>query len=162
MNEIHVDLGPYFTFNLRVFGILLIISSVSVPLRLDIGLVFYLFIPMIILAGLGLIRARKKAVLNLEEKYFLDYVVILWVKNGDKISFEAIDLIYINEVQNASNFQSRGRSMVIRGIVYKAFLLLSNGQKVRLDEDKNYYKLLNRVAKYNELIKTQIQDNTSS
>ena len=161
VKQIHIDLGSYFTFNLKIFGYMIIMFSVSIPIRLEVGVAFYLIFPLIILAGLGLITARRKIILNLDYKYFYEYVSILWLKNGSKISFEEVEMIYVNKILTSGSFQSRGRSLAIKGIIYKAFLLFSDDNNIRLDEDKDKDKLMKRIAKYNQIINTKIQDNTS-
>ena len=65
MNEIQINLGPYFTFNFKIFGFILIIFSVLVPMYAEVGAIIYLISPLMIAVGLGLITARRKAILNL-------------------------------------------------------------------------------------------------
>jgi len=160
MNEIQINLGPYFTFNFKIFGFILIIFSVLVPMYAEVGAIIYLISPLMIAVGLGLITARRKAILNLDAKYFFDYVTMLGIKNGNRTTFDTIDLIFINKIHTSSNFQTRGRSLQIEGVIFKAFMLFSNGEKARLDEDKNKDKLMERILIYNQTINSQIRDNT--
>lgn len=107
--------------------------------------------------------SRYYAEFDVEKKHYYRYARILGVRIGSRRPFNYVDKLYVNKV-NLVWTNKYGRFIAtssVRSVVYKCFLKFDDGEKIELDSDIDLDRLLNRLKRYNKLLRTSIFDTTT-
>ncbi len=116
-----------------------------------------------------LVFATTKFVeIDCNQNRIFEYVSIFWMKIGTKSDFKGIEKIYINSMKYRSNIGMAPSNMIaawfwpdLSGAILNVYLKDHSGEKYFLFEERNKKKLYRRLVNANEVLKTQIFDNTS-
>ncbi len=157
MKKLNIKQEPYFPFTFKLFGLILFAFGVLIWTQREWLLIIKL-LTMIASFGVGasILTARYGLIIDPVEKTLLEYVQVLFWKNGTTKSYGSIEKIFINEVTEAATFQTRTGSVHdVKNITHKAFLKLNDGETVQLDRDKKRDRLEQRVENYRELLGVQ-------
>lgn len=124
--------------NFEFFGILLIIISI-----------------LLAAGGLLLVTAHYRLAIDIPNKSYQVYVWLLGYHSGKPEPLPGIEKIYINKIKLKQNFHTRSGKVTTHdyGFIYKAFLLLTDGEKIHLDTDPKLEKLEERVRQYQRKLK---------
>ncbi|WPP49841.1 hypothetical protein [Catalinimonas niigatensis] len=133
-NRIHINLGYYFPFIMRMLGIVFCIAGLALLLPQVL-----LGIPLLLL-GLLIITARYRLEINLTNQTYHDHLWIAGFRKGKKAKFGSIDGLFLNKNQYSQTVNSRASSMTKYGTEYNAYIrfdvddvhLLSNDNKAKV------------------------------
>lgn len=154
MHELDIKQESYFPQNFKFFGGLLIFGAF---LTLGTAEVFSLVrvIAFFALLGFGIviISMRYGLKINVTDKTYTVYTLLLGFKIGKPESFNYIEKFYINQVTEKALATTRtGAKFDVRNKVYKAFIRLDNGEKIHLDTDNSEPVLMQRVDGYKKIV----------
>lgn len=156
MTTLDIKQEAYFPFNFKVFGGIVILGSVlfisSFGIEaLPIGKAILLLAGLVF--GLTLLTARYGLTIDIKNKSYTVYVMILGYKSGQPERFRFIDKFYINQVKEKVIATTRtGAKFDASNLVFKAYMRLDNGAKVHLDTDKKESALERRMADYRSFL----------
>lgn len=141
---ISVFQGKFFPFTYRVVGILLpvvVMIKIITNTVSEVSLGYYaIALPI----GALLIFTEWTLEIHAKEKIIRKNLRFLIFKIGRKQTFTSIERIFINRVKQS----------------YKAFIKLSDGEKLVLDCDVDKEALIERIHIYNRELNTKILDNS--
>ncbi len=101
--------------------------------------------------------------INPTEKYSWEFYWILGLKIGDKVYYEGIEKIYVNEVGMSRRMTSYGGHVSTeRFSEYVGFIKFSDGTTLELDRKRNKTKVLQGLTRVAKKLNTPLIDNTKS
>ena len=109
----------------------------------ELSLAFY---GLALFTGVVFLFTEWTLEINVDEKTFRQNLRFLIFKVGSKYSYNRIEKIFINKTHRQ----------------YQAFIKLENGEKSILDCDSDKDHLIKRLLEYNQLLKTNILDNSAT
>ncbi len=143
----------------RFFGVVsFLVGAIFFTQHIDaIGL---LVLVIATLLGTLMLTSRYGLILDPSQKCYKEYTQLLWIENGTWTPYTNIEKVFINEIHESERMVTRsGAKFDFKARSFRAYLKFDGGEKIELDNDKSKERLLARVAKYNELLSTIIQDN---
>jgi hypothetical protein len=126
----------------------------------DTGLSTVLYPPALAFC-ISVIVARKYVQLDMDKKECFMYTSFFGLRSGKRMRFGAIEKLYINRLTMLHTMPRITTSASFQKTLFKCFLKFDNGEKIMLDEGYNKDKLIRRLRKYNQVLKTTIYDTTS-
>ena len=159
-NKIEINQGPVLTFNMRVGAVIILAFGVWIIFNALYSIAGLIIAVLLIGIGFSCWMMFYRFDIDPDNKTYHDYIAILSFKTGKPVKFQSVEKIYINKINQVSNFMSRGRTLDIHTSVYKAFIKFDSGEKFHLDNDPDKGRLLLRIRRYADKLETIIQDNT--
>lgn len=148
----------------RFFGLLMMLVGGSLcVIKFKLLLVNFDFVGILLIlvglalvsGGLLLITAHYRLTIDPINKTYHIYPWLLGYIPGKADSFNFIEKIYINPVKRSQdNHSLTGKVHTSHSGLYKAFMLMDNGEKIHLDTDSNLEKLQLKVDGYKQKLKT--------
>ncbi len=161
MEIIDVKHSHFAPFHFRIFGGILIVFGLLLPVQIGNFLALLIFSGGSIVVGLLLITTRYGIQINPASCSYKEYVNVLGMARGNWHAYGTIEKIFINARKTSQRMTSRGNYRTdIINTEYIAYLKFEDGIKVQLDEDASKPKLLARIERYNQLLNTIVADNT--
>ena len=162
-NKLTIKQEPLLPGGFRFFGLLLMfiggsLSVIQFKMLINefefLGILLIIVGIALVLGGLLLLTAHYRLTIDPLNKTYHIYPWLLGYVPGNPDSFNSIDKIYINHVKRGQNNHSlTGKVSTTHTSLYKAFILLDDGEKIHLDTDSNLEKLELKVDGYKQQLK---------
>ncbi len=151
-NKLDIIVQHTFPFHFIALGAGLIIVAVLIMLNNP-----WLAGPLFIL-GILLTSTHYRLALNMREKKYKEYYWILGFKKGEKLPYEQLEFIYINEVQMASGYGYVTR-INISSNYYKGYIKLLNEEPIFIGESKHEKKIMQKAQRLADTLNLEIVRN---
>ncbi|MEO9967452.1 MAG: hypothetical protein ABJF11_16760 [Reichenbachiella sp.] len=154
MQELDIKQESYFPQNFKFFGIILIIGAILAISSADsVTIVRGITSLVLLLIGILILSARYGLKINIDQRTYTVYTLLLGFKVGTPEKFDCIEKFYINQVTEKAQLSTRtGAKYDIKSSVYKAFFRVDTGEKIHLDTDKKEKKLAERLEQYKLIV----------
>ena len=161
METIDIKHAHLLPFHFRVFGGAIILLGLLLPVQIQNFVALVAASAGCVLVGVLFITTRYGIQIDPAEKRYREYIKILGFNSGSWKLYDSIEKVFINPMKSSQTMTTRGnyRTEIVKD-EYMAFLKFGNGTRVELDEDSNKEKLLARLTRYNQVLHTNISDNT--
>ena len=117
---------------------------------------------VLVLLGIIILTTNYVTEINLKEKSFDDYLLLLWIPlNRERKRFGAIDRIIISKGNYSQTLNSRIQTRQFNWTDYTGTLILDN-DTLDLVTHTDKKKLLHALREFSDFLKVDVEDRTSS
>ena len=156
MKNLDIKQESFFPPTFKGVGVGLIIWGLSYllfPGENGYTLYTLLWMSLCLVPGVFFFFTRYGLTVNVNKKQYRIYTELLGLKFGNYESFNSVEKFYVNKVKAAYTVTKfSGAQYNYSNYVYKAYMLLDNGEKIHLDTDKKEERLQKRVEKYQKAL----------
>ncbi|MGL1888935.1 MAG: hypothetical protein OCD76_20650 [Reichenbachiella sp.] len=156
MSYLDIKQEYYLPFHMRMIGLFLSMGSIYVAYSQELSARTIIISVAFMVIGILMLTTRYGLRIDITKRTFVIYSWIFGLKIGKPSKYDSIQKFYINQVteNTTMTFKSGSRSNLKNGI-FKAFMLLDNGEKVHVDSDRNENELTKRLENYVKLTNSQ-------
>ena len=101
---------------------------------------------------------REGIIIDCSTKQYTHSIHIFGLQLGIPYSYEGIEKLFINRIQLTGRQKTIGHAGYVRSYHYVCYIKLLDGTKFLFDYDNDKDELVDRLHRYNELLKTNIYD----
>ncbi len=142
----------YLPFFFAVLGVGLMIGSVfgiAEKTLLSIGL---------FLVGLILVTTQYRLEINLDKKYYREYVWILGLRSGQKIKFNQIQYLYLTRSKKTQVYGQTYKNHYVTGTHFNGYIKFSDEEKILIGDSSSKDWVLKRLQKVGSKLGLEIKD----
>jgi hypothetical protein len=139
------------------------IHLTAVGIGLFAGGIFYLtenIIVGIVMIAIGLLLSttQYRLQISMANKYYREYVWILGIKWGKKITFDKVDYWYITKSKTSQEYGPVYWRIHTDGHTYNGYLKFDDMDKIFVGDSAMKNRLINKITKVNAKLKLEIKD----
>lgn len=120
----------------------------------------YLLLGISIILILICLTTQYRVDVNLNEKWFKEYVWILGMKNGDVVKFSEIDYLFINKGKVSQTSGSRIQSTTVVKDEYRGFIKFDGNEKIHILTSSNHDELIKEMTGVAQSFQSRLFDNS--
>jgi hypothetical protein len=98
--------------------------------------------------------------IDLSKGTYKEYVWLLGWKNGKKISFKAIDYLFVKTNKVTRNYNSRVQRAAITNVEYDGYMRISESEKIHLINADTKQEVVKKLIPLKNYLKTRFIDYT--
>ena len=122
-----------------------IIAIIFLPTGLALLVSQWMIGVVLLVLSILILTTHYRMEVNFRNKTYHDHLWILWMKKGEKKSFEKIDFLFIKSGHVSQTMHYKSLSSTVEKTVYDGYIQFSVNDKVHMltkdDEEVLYYRL---------------------
>jgi hypothetical protein len=112
----------------------------------------------LVITGLILATTQYRLEINFNEKYYREYIWILWLKRGEKIPFNEIQYLYLTKSKKTQIYGQTYKNHYITGDHFNGYIKFSEDEKILIGDSPSKEWVLKRLEKINSKLRLDVKD----
>ncbi len=108
--------------------------------------------------GLILTTTQDRLEINLDEKYYREYIWTLGLKWGEKIKFNQIQYFYLTKSKRSQVFGQTYKNHYATGTHFNGYIKFSDKEKILIADGSSKDWVLKRLKKINSKLELEVKD----